>query len=134
MTSPAILTGLEDRWVVNTRHVIVSGLRASQHALRVDLESGLSIDVAGTWRATAGSPFTGEELTAVDLERAIGSEILSLVLFVTGSIRIVLSTGIAVVAKADASTRVTAQLRGVFTWEADGRSVALRLAKADGDA
>lgn len=133
MTFPANLTELEDRWVVNARHDPVKDLRASPNALRIELESGLWIDVTGVWRATVGSPVTGEELDSDALGGILGSEVLSLVLFATGAIRIVLSTGATVVAKAKDTTRVTVGFPDSFTWAADAQSVTHSFGEHGGD-
>lgn len=131
--APAIVKELEDRWIVNARHSIVSHLAASPGSLRIELDSGLWIEVAGPWSVTAGSPITGAELHSEDLDGQTGSEVLSLVLFSAGSIRIVMSTGVTIVAKADDATRVTATLPDKFTWTAQARSVTHWLAETSND-
>lgn len=131
--SPTIVTELEDRWIVNARHFMVNHLAASPTALRIELNSGLCVEVTGSWSATAGSPITGAKLHPADLDGQTGSEVLSLVLFASGSMRIMMSTGVAIVAKADDVTRVTAALPDIFTWAAHGRSVTQWLAEATDD-
>ena len=70
---------------------------------------------------------------ADDLAAQIGSEVRSLVLFATGAIRIVLSTGAIVTAKGCGSTRITAQLPGSFMWVAASESVTLWRSRVSDD-
>lgn len=133
MISPLLVTELDDRWVVKARSSVVTDLAASPNALRIEFDSGLSVEVAGPWRAAAGSPITGKELGLDNLGDQIGSHALSFVLFSTGSVRIVLSTGTTIVAMAGVSTHVVASLPGTFTWEARAGTVSHWYAEAGDD-
>lgn len=123
MMSKRLVTEQGDRWIINARSSVVREVAASPGGLRIELDSGLWVEVEGGWTASRGSPITGEGLQPEEVAGLVGSGVLSLVLFATGSIRIVLSPGVTIVAKAFDADRIAAGMPNHLTWESDGRSL-----------
>lgn len=127
--SPSVVTELQDRWIIHARQSVVAHLEASPSSLRIELDSGLWVEVAGKWRATVGPPITAVELSPEQVADQVGSRVLAFVLFWSGSMRMMLSKKAMIVAGTDDNTRVSATLPGKFTWEAHAGSVTHWLAE-----
>lgn len=123
-----LITRLEDRWVVEARQSVVSQVSVSQGELRIDFDTGLSLYTVAGWRATHGSPITGKKIRDEEMANLVGARALSFVLFFSGAVRIVLSSGVFVVVQATEEGRTRVALPDRFSFEVHGQTASLRQA------
>jgi hypothetical protein len=91
-------------------------------------DTNLLITVAGSWRATIGSPWTGPATDPFLDDRHLGARLRSLVLFEHGVVRVVLSDGLIIVTAVEPETTTRVTLSDVFEWAAEGGTVTRWLA------
>lgn len=116
---------LTDRWIIRAaRGASLVDLQCEpERLLRLGFDSGLTLRVDGTWKATQGSPVTGVRIAKIDEVHHLGAGILSLVLFESGAMRLVLSDGLTIVARAADQAHISSGLPNVFEWTATDEGV-----------
>jgi hypothetical protein len=122
--------GLEpDRWVIRARGSTVRVFEVDPTALRIELDSGLEIQIEGHWRACIGAALDSPVADLGDGRQHVGASVLSLVLFDEGSVRLILSDALFLTANGDEGTKVSSELPGVYSWAASAGTLTTWLAE-----
>jgi len=122
---------LPGRWIVHARQAVLTGIEVlGGPTLRLVFDTGLLVQIIGEWRASAGSPRTGPDVDLSSGIERLGAGILSLVLFESGAVRLVLSDGIVISARAANGTEIKSALPGEYEWSASETGVSRLRSKA----
>jgi len=122
-----------DRWIIRARDATVTGFQADVgRRLLLEFDTGLTLQVTGEWRATMGSPRTGSNVDLGSGRSLLGTKVLSLVLFDSGAVRLVLSNGLTITARPGTAARISSTLPGEYDWTSDAEGVTRHIAGLQG--
>lgn len=106
-----------DRWIVQPRHVRIEAVAfPADDMLEVRLETELRLEIVGQWILLRSVAHVDSADLQVDPVEIVGAQQNSLVLFDSGSIRLVLSNGIALRASAEQARQIRCYRPGDFEW------------------
>lgn len=108
-----------DRWVVRPRQVLVTSAESQEdEALEIHFETDLHLEIVGQW-LLARSVKVAEASRVASVGEVLGSRQASLVLFDSGSIRLVFSNGMVLRSSIGGARRIRCYRPGDFEWDCD---------------